>query len=180
MALNALDLVIAAEPDTVLSTRNGLVLRVRPVTIDDGLLLAEFFERVDPEDLHFRFLSGQDHVRPDQIAQMIEVDHRRAEHLLAFDADNTKMVASALLVADNRLETAEVAISVAKEYRSQGVGWTLLKHVAELAKSHGIKRLSAIESLQNHAALDVERALGFSASSYGDDPTLVLIEARLN
>jgi acetyltransferase len=180
MASNALDPVIAGDQEAFLITRAGIVLKVRPVTVDDGPLLAGFFERVDIEDLHFRFLSGQDHPRPDQIAQMIEVDHRRAEHLLAFDAETSTMVASAFVAVDGQMDCAEIAISVAKDYRARGIGWTLLKHVAELAKVHGVKRLRSIESRQNHAALEVERALGFSATDYDGDPTLVLIEAQLN
>jgi acetyltransferase len=179
MTSKAIDAVIAGEPDVVLITRGGLVMRVRPVTLSDGPLLAEFFERVDTDDLRFRFLSGQRHVRPDQIALMLEVDHRRAEHLLAFDDESKLMVASAMLVADNHLEDAEVAISIAKEYQNRGIGWTLLKHVAELAKAHGIKRLRSVESRQNHAALEVERALGFRASQRDDDPSIVVVEAHL-
>lgn len=180
MTTQAIDTVIAGEPEAALITRAGLVLRVRPVSTDDGPLLAEFFERVDADDLRFRFLSGQDHARPHQIAELLEVDHRRAEHLIAFDAETRVMVASAMLVADNHLETAEVAIAVAKAYRDQGIGWAMLKHVAELARVHGIQRLRAIESRQNHAALEVERALGFRASDYEGDTTLVLVEARLD
>jgi GNAT superfamily N-acetyltransferase len=179
MTFKAIDAVISGEPEAVLITRGGLVLSVRPVTTEDGPLLAEFFERVDADDLRFRFLSGQEHARPHQIAEMIEVDHRRAEHLLAFDADSKEMVASAMLVADNCLENAEVAIAIAKAYRGQGIGWTMLKHVAELAKVHGIKRLRSIESCQNHAALEVERALGFSTCAFDGDPTLLLVEASL-
>jgi len=63
-------------------------------------------------------------------------------------------------------------------YRGRGIGWSLLDHVAELAKSWGVKRLQAIENRENHAAIQLEREKGFVASGIDGDPGLVLLERR--
>ena len=56
MTSTTLDRTIGEHPGTYLLTRSGTRLRVRPVTLADGPLLAEFFARLTPEDLRFRFL----------------------------------------------------------------------------------------------------------------------------
>ena len=60
-----------------------------------------------------------------------------------------------------------------------GLGWTLLAHMAQVARSLGFARLRSIESHANHAALEVERALGFTTSEYEGDATMVLVEKAL-
>ena len=163
---------------TSLATRCGFTVTLRPVTPDDAPALAAFFARVAPQDLRFRFLSAQTEVRPDQIAAMVAVDHRTSEHILAFEQATGTLVASALLVGDDA-GTAEVAIAIAADYRDRGLGWTLLDYMAGLAKAMGFARLRSIEAHANHAAIEVERALGFTASTYEGDATMVLVEKQL-
>src|SRR3546814_17197136 len=69
---------------TEVVTRSGLSLSLRPVTRDDGPLLRDFFDKVTPEDLRFRFLTAMLRVSDDQIASMIAVDHKQTEDFLAF------------------------------------------------------------------------------------------------
>lgn len=179
MTSHSLDTTLSEAAGVTLATRDGLVLRLRPVSTADTGAVAALFARLSPVDLRFRFLSGQSHVSDDQLAMMIAVDHRHSEHLLAFEGGSGELVASLMLVADEHMETAEVAIAVAPEFKGRGIGWTLLKHAAELARERGVRRLRSIESRANHQAIEVERALGFHAGDYDGDSTLVLVEAEL-
>jgi acetyltransferase len=163
-----------------LTTRSGLVLDVRAARADDALLLAGLFEHVSPEDLRFRFLTPLAHVSAAQIAEMVHVDPTRGVHLLAFDAASGACVASAMLVGEKSGEEAEVAISVDAAYRGRGIGWTLLDHVARRARARGYKRLRSVESRANHAAIALERELGFTVRDLPGDPGSVIVEARLD
>ncbi|WP_324827713.1 GNAT family N-acetyltransferase [Qipengyuania zhejiangensis] len=176
---NAIDRTLGEQAVHDLETRGGLRLDLRPVTLDDGPLLADLFDRLTVEDLRFRFLTGLDAVKPHQVATMLEVDHRQAEHLLAFDKATGTLVASVMIVADPAMEVAEVAVVVAREFRGKGIGWTLLRHATDLARERGIRTLRSVESRANHDALEVERTLGFEAHPYDGDPTMVLVEASL-
>lgn len=173
------DPTIADQSGIALSTRSGTRLRLRPATLDDGPLVADLFARLSPESLRFRFLDSRRQLTPADIAAMIGVDHRHSEHILAFDADTGKLVASMMLVADERMESAEVAIAVAEEARGRGIGWSLLKHAADLARERGIRWLRSVESSANHDALEVEHALGFRARVYDGEPGQVIVEADL-
>lgn len=179
MTSSSLDPTLADQSGITLSTRSGTTLRLRPVTMDDGPLVADLFARLSPENLRFRFLDSRPQPTPGDIAAMIGVDHRHTEHVLAFDEGTGQVVASMMLVADERMESAEVAIAVADDARGRGIGWSLLKHAADLARARGIKLLRSVESSANHDALEVEHALGFSARVYDGEPGMVIVEADL-
>lgn len=167
----------SADP-TQLQTRSGLILSVRPVRKDDAGLLRDFFAQVATDDLRFRFLTGLNEVSEDQIAAMVDVDHKQTEDFLAF-ADSGELVATGLLASDKDQARAEVAIVVRADHKHKGIGWTLLGHIASYAKAIGIKVLESVESRQNQPAIEVERDSGFAVKPYGDDPTLVIVSKQL-
>ncbi len=173
------DVTLGEAGDVHLLTRGGIELRVRPVSPSDTDIVDRFFDGLTADDMMFRFLSGQQHLSSAQLAAMIGVDHRHREHLLAFDVETGKLAASLLIAADDAFEIGEVAISVDPAYKMRGVGWTLLKHAVDLARTHGLKTLRSIESRANRGAMEVERTLGFRASDYEGDATLALLELDL-
>jgi hypothetical protein len=59
------------------------------------------------------------------------------------------------------------------------MSWTFLKYVIEQARQNGIRKLQSIESRENHAAIELEKEMGFSARSYPGDATLMLLEFDL-
>jgi GNAT superfamily N-acetyltransferase len=167
-----------ATTSTKLITRSGLSLSLRPVGRDDGPLLKDLFDNVTREDLRFRFLTGVLKVSDDQIATMLDVDHKLTEDFLAFSDDGTP-VGSALVAIDPSRERAEVAVAVRADFKDRGVGWTLLNHAAAYAKAQGVKTLESVESRLQQKALEVERDSGFTVKSYPDDATLVIVSKQL-
>ena len=115
----------------------------------------------------------------EEIVAILEVDHRHSEHILAFDTATGELIATLLLLADSGMESAEVTVSVAADWKGRGIGWTLLRHASDLAQSRGVKKLRSVESRANHDALEVERALGFHAQPVEGDPSLVQVEMDL-
>ena len=167
---------IASSTEVV--TRSGLRLSVRPVARDDGPVLKDFFGRVTPEDLRFRFLTAMLEVSDDRIAAMVDVDHKQTEDLLAFVDDGT-LVGSAMIAIDPSGDRAEVAIAVRADYKHRGVGWTLLNRAADYAKARGSRTLEAVESRLNQKAIEVERDSGFTMKAYPGDATLVIVSKQL-
>jgi GNAT superfamily N-acetyltransferase len=163
-----------------LTTRTGFRFHVRPVSPDDEGALAEFFTHVTHDDLQFRFLTGLNVVGHDRIAALAQVDHTQTENFLAFDEDDSLMIASGMLACDPAMTRGEVAISIRKDYKNRGVSWELLALIARYAEAKGIKVLESIESHENHAAIDLEREMGWSAQPYPGDATLVLVRRDLN
>jgi GNAT superfamily N-acetyltransferase len=160
-------------------TRSGCLFFVRPVLPTDEPALAEFFAHVAPEDLRFRFLTGLKTVGAERLAALTHVDHRQTENFIAFVDHESEIIASAMLACDADLKRGEVAISVRSDFRHDGVGWEMLEHVARHAEAMGVETLESIESRDNHAAIDLERDMGFTARAYPGDASLMLLERKL-
>lgn len=162
-----------------LTTSSGFEFTVRPANALDEAILARFFAHVTPADLRFRFLTGIKAVGQSQIAAMADIDHNRTENFLAFVDDGSELIATAMLASDAKLETAEVAMVIRPEYKNRGVSWDLLSHVADYAKSKGLRTLLSIELRDHHEAIKMEREMGFAVGPYPGDPALVLVQRQL-
>ena len=165
-----------------LGTRAGTRLRVRPAAPEDAPALKQFFARLTPSDLRFRFLSALPRPGESVLDMLVAVDHVRTEDYLAFaDVDGrSELVASAMLAADAAMDRAEVAIAVRPDFRAHGLGWTLLDFVAREAAAKGIRSLESIECRGNVAAISLEREMGFTVTDYPGDATLALVRKTLS
>ena len=160
---------------TQLSTRSGLVLDVRAASEADEAALAAFFDSVSDEGRRFRFLAAAEHVSHEQLAPLIHADHFQSESFLAFDQANGMLVGSALLACDKAMDTGEIAVSIRSDYKGKGVGWALLDFLGSEAQARGVRRVIAIESRDNHAAIELEREKGFTPEPFEGEPTLVIL-----
>lgn len=172
--------VIPPEQARELTTRTGFCFNVRPACSSDELALGAFFTHVSREDLRFRFLTGLKEVGHDRLMAMTTIDHRQTENFLAFVDGEVEIIATAMLACNDAMTTGEVAIAIREDYKGKGVSWALLAHVAAFAEARGLTTLQSIESRDHHAAIDMEREMGFVAVPYPDDPTLVLVQRKLN
>ena len=163
-----------------LATRDGYVFQVRPASPADEPALATFFEHVEKEDLRFRFLSAIHKVGHDQLRALVTVDHDHTENFLAFDPASGRIVATAMLAADECLTRAEVAVAIRADFKRRGISWTLLDHVAAFARAKGIATLESIESRDNHQAIDLERERGWIASACPGDPASMMLRMTLS
>ena len=168
-----------SDDNEVLTTRTGFCFSVRPAIPSDETALAAFFTHVTPEDLRFRFLTGLKTVGHDRLVAMTTIDHRQTENFLAFVDGEAEIIATAMLACDAEMKTGEVAIAIRPDYKAKGVSWDLLTHVAEAARDKGLMTIQSVESRDNHAAIDMERQMGFTAGPYPGDPTLVLVQKHL-
>jgi N-acetylglutamate synthase-like GNAT family acetyltransferase len=160
-------------------TRSGCLFDIRPARPDDETALAEFFKHVTPEDKRFRFLTGLKEVGHDRLSAMTNVDHHQTENFLAFVGQETEIIATGMLACDADMKRGEVAISVRSDFKNDGVGWEMLRHIAAHAESIGVSTLESVESRDNHAAINLEREMGWTASSYPGDATLMLLQRTL-
>jgi N-acetylglutamate synthase-like GNAT family acetyltransferase len=162
-----------------LTTHTGFRFSVRPAKASDEAALGAFFSHVSAEDLRFRFLTGLKTVGHDQLVAMTDIDHRKTENFLAFVDGEAEIIATAMLACDDAMEVGEVAIVIRSDYKARGISWDLLAHVSAYAKAKGLTTIQSIESRDSHAAIDMERQMGFVAGPYPDDPTLMLVQRHL-
>ncbi len=162
-----------------LETRAGVKLDVRPASSEDEPLLTDFFGKLSPDDLRFRFLSMVKEVGPALVHQLATVDHDRTEDLLAFDEADGSLVATAMIAADKDLKRAEVAIAVRSDVKGEGIGWTMLDHACDYAAARGIHRIESVELSENRSAISLESQMGFETRLDDGDAGLTLVSKDL-
>lgn len=162
-----------------LTTKGGLRLNVRPAAQDDEAELIRFFGQAGAEDLRYRFLSAVGKLGHSLAQPLVEVDHERTENLLAFDDRDGRLVATAMIAADDKMEDAEVAIMVRPDLKGQGAGWSMLAHSCDYARERGYQKIHSVELADNQRAIAVERDLGFVASPCPGDSTLTILSKTL-
>lgn len=161
------------------TSRSGFTFHVRPVMPEDEAALAEFFAHVTADDLRFRFLTGLKTVGTQRLEAMTHVDHRHTENFIALTEDESEIIASAMLACDPEFERGEVAISVRSDFKQHGIGWEMLTHVARHAEAIGVRTLESIEMRDNHSAIELERDMGFTATPFPGDASLLLLQRKL-
>jgi acetyltransferase len=150
----------AAAADLV--TRSGTPVRIRVVEEADRTLLADFFHHVSREDLRFRFLTSLRALDADRLDVLCKVDPPGAISFLAFCGED--LVAVATVAGQPDRSQAEIALATRPEWKSHGVSWALFDYAIRYAKAEGFRELLSVEKTDNHAAIQMEREMGFSIS----------------
>lgn len=162
-----------------LVTRSGFAFHVRAAGPSDESALGAFFEDVDKEDLRFRFLSAIQKVSHTQLEPLVSVDHNATENFLAIELETGRILATAMMAADKAMQHAEVAIAIRADFKRRGISWMLLEHVARFAAAKGIQTLESLESRDNHEAIELERDMGWRATSCPGDAALMVLKTDL-
>lgn len=137
---------------------DGRLISLRPLTVADADAVLALHEHLSDHDRYFRFFTLQ--LSP--LHELVDKLTEPADGLYAlgaFDADRLIGVAHCIVVEDPKV--AEVAIVVAHQDHSVGVGTALLKHLAPVARAHGIARFIADVLGENHLMLTVFFDLGW-------------------
>ncbi|OBH30189.1 hypothetical protein A5692_19455 [Mycobacterium sp. E342] len=137
---------------------DGRLVSLRPLVATDAAAVLALHEHLSDHDRYFRFFTLQLLPLHELVANLTEpADGVYA--LGAFDAGRLIGVAHCIVVDDP--EVAEVAIVVAHEDHAMGVGTALLKHLAPIARAHGVARFIADVLGENHLMLTVFFDLGW-------------------
>jgi len=141
---------------------DGASLQLRPLEPRDGALLVKLFYRLSPETVYRRFLSPlPDPYRP-EMRRLLDLDHRDREALAAIS--DGEVVAVARYARDaNDPRTAEIAIVVEDGWQHRGLGRSLTRRLAALARRRGIASFHAIMLGDNRAAARLLRGLSSAA-----------------
>lgn len=130
----------------------GRLISLRPVDSDDADAVAALHQRLSDHDRYFRFFT----LRPahlDELVNKITAPKEGQYALGAFDGERLVGVADYTVCADPTV--ADVAVVVAHEDHSIGVGTALLRRLAQIARARGIRRFVADVLAQNYLILAV-------------------------
>ena len=157
-----------------LITRSGCMFDVRPAHAGDEQKLAGLFEYVSSEDKAFRRLTG--HGCEVKVAN---ADHHPGKTFVAFVDQPDEFIAAATLDCDMERKHGSVNLVIQSDFKHDGVSWELLAHVVHYAEAIGVKSLESVEAAENHAAIALEREMGFTRHIHPGNPAHVAMRKPL-
>lgn len=156
-----------AEYSVTAELLDGRVVAVRRLGPADATATLALHQHLSNFDRYFRFFT-LNQIDLDELTKKITEPAHDRYALGAFDDDRLIGVAHYVVTRDDP-KVAEVAVTVAHEDHSLGVGTALLKHLAHVARGYGIGRFVADVLSENHLMLTLLFDLGWwcKPTNYG-------------
>lgn len=154
---------------------------IRPITRLDKEAERQFIEQLPPESRRFRFLGQVAHPSESLLEQLTDIDW---QHEIAFVAvtqedAHERIVGVSRYSSDRDGLNCECTVTVSESWQQKGLGTLLMKHLIEVARVKGMRRMIAIVSAENVQMNDLARHLGFHLRVDPDDAGQVIQELVL-
>jgi len=159
------------KPGNSLRLADGTQLRLRAIGPDDRGRLAALFARLSPQSRYRRFLSPKSKLSPGERCYFTDVDDIHHVAVAAVDQRDGSIVGVGQYAEwTDQAKVAEIAVVVADELHSMGIGTALAVRTVQLARANGLTLLTARTLRENRPARALLQRLGFSAgASHGNE-----------
>lgn len=154
---------------------------IRPITPQDQDAERAFIEGLSTDARRYRFLGQVRHPSEQLIDQLTRIDymHDVAFVAVTVDAGVERIVGAGRYSTDQSGSQCECAVTVDDEWQNKGLGTMLMRHLIDVAHSHGIRRMMSIDSADNVRMKELARYLGFDTRVDPDDASQVIHELDL-
>jgi RimJ/RimL family protein N-acetyltransferase len=155
-------MVEAANYSARCQLRDGRPIEIRALRRADRTDLLSAINRTSAESLRRRFLAAKRLFSEKEIEFFTNVDFKNHVALVALleNFDPIRVVGGGRYVIDGP-NSAEVAFVVTDEFQGQGIGTSMLRHLAAIARDAGLKTFTAEVLSDNLAMLHVFKKSGF-------------------
>lgn len=155
--------------ETAVLLMDGRCVALRRIGSADRDGLAALFARLSPESRRRRFFGPKTELTAVELAFLTDIDHVRHEAIAAIEQRDGSIVGVGRYVRHaDRAAAAELAVEVADELQSQGLGTALASRTVRCARASGHSLLTATTLPDNRPARAVLQRLGFRArASHG-------------
>jgi GNAT superfamily N-acetyltransferase len=166
----------AQNPQWTETLLDGTEVAIRPIGRGDAVLEREFIARLSPQARRLRFLGSMSEPGDDLIRRLTDIDY---EHDVAFIAvvgseAATKEIGVCRFSVSADGQSCEFAVTVADEWQKKGLGSILMRHLIEVARTRGVRKMISIDAADNPAMRDLARFLGFVRERDPNDATQVI------
>lgn len=160
--------------------RDGTRVLIRPISKDDAALEHAFIERLSPASRWYRFL-GQLKVSDDMIRRLTDIDYRRDMAFVALrhEAGEKREIGVSRFCLSDDGASCECAVAVSDEWQGRGLGHLLMRHLIEVARQRGIRRMFSVDSAGNDQMRDLAASLGFERKVDDEYPSQVIYSLAL-
>ena len=161
------------------ATDNGYRVFIRPIRPADEHLYGEFFAKLSPEDIRFRFLAPRKEFSHKFFARFTQIDYARAMAFIALNKEQNELLGVARLAADPDYVRGEYAIIVRSDLKGTGIGWALMRHLISYAEKEGLRELVGDVLANNQRMLGMCRTLGFEIAVDAEDSSIRKVTLKL-
>jgi len=152
--------------------KNGLEVEIRPIRPEDETAHYEFFKRLSPEDLRYRFFGVVRELSHMEMARLTQIDYEREMAFIATipgpeGGHETIGVVRAATKPDN--SSAEFAIVVRSDQKGQGLGKLLMKKIIAYCQGRGTGAIHGQALLENKGMQGLAEKVGFDVWRNTDD-----------
>jgi acetyltransferase len=148
-----------------ITLRSGERVFCRPIRPEDEHAHNEFFSKLSPEDIRFRFFGLIQELPHSQMARFTQIDYDREMAFIAirtYEAGRTETLGVVRTANDANNQTAEFAIIVRSDMKGQGLGRQLLEKMIRYCRKRGIERIMGQVLMDNTGMLELARRIGFT------------------
>jgi acetyltransferase len=162
--------------------RDGRSCLVRPIRPEDEPAHDAFLQRLDAEDVYFRFFTPMRRLPHSELARYTQIDYDREMAFIAtLPADGaaggeTETLGVVRAISDPDNCRAEFAIVVRSDLKGQGLGRALMEKIIRYCRSRGTRELVGQVLPANRAMLELAQEFGFASRL---DPELAVVSLRL-
>ncbi|QSA97401.1 bifunctional acetate--CoA ligase family protein/GNAT family N-acetyltransferase [Methylococcus sp. EFPC2] len=160
---------------------DGVDVTIRPIRPEDAEMERDFVRRLSPEAKYFRFMETLHELSREMLIRFTQLDYSRE---LAFIAvvkkDNQELeVGVARYFSNPDGESGEIALVVADDWQSKGIGTRLMTCVIDAAREKNFHTLQGEVLANNVKMLHLMSKLGFTQSKKIDEPGVVVVTKPL-
>lgn len=153
-------------------TKSKGTLDFRPVKPTDERLLQELYYQLDENDRVLRFFAPRNAFPHKETQSKVNVDYENIFAIVGLEGEeeNQRIVAVGSYYLDRATNLAEIAFTVTKEYRNQGLTRYMLERLIDIAREKGITGFIGEVLAQNMAMLHILKTLPYNLQlkGYGD------------
>ncbi|MFZ5426261.1 MAG: GNAT family N-acetyltransferase [Thermodesulfobacteriota bacterium] len=152
--------------------KNGRRVLIRPIRPEDEPAHYEFFKRLSPEDLRYRFFGVVRELSHMEMTRLTQIDYEREMAFIATapgedGVNETLGVVRASTKPDNSV--AEFAIIVRSDQKGLGLGRMLMEKIIRYCRDRGTGAISGQALLDNKGMQGLAEKVGFEVWRNTDD-----------
>lgn len=156
----------------------GEMLTVRPIRPEDAAAHADFFARLSPEDVRYRFFSTLRELSAEQIARLTQVDYDREMAFVAVREATGETVGVSRLVREIGSNEGEFAVVVQPDMKGRSLATHLMRRIIDWGRQQGMSAIIGLVLADNAPMLGFVRHLGFTLRRMPDEDDV--LEARFD
>jgi acetyltransferase len=170
------------ELEEPLTLPGGKTVLFRPIRPEDEPALHEFFFKMSPEEITFRFLHPMKILPHSMAARMTQIDYDREMSFVLAGKNETgkaELLGAVQITAHPSQEKGEFSIMLRKDLTGMGLGPLLMRRLIEYCRHRGLREIFGEVLQDNRRMLELCRALGFARKVDPSDPGIFLVSLSL-